>query len=92
MLQSRSMPLRQLNLRNQKIKENDLPKRLAKDKRVGLKASVINSLIKNGQKISVMPIQVDYFVARAESWEQYTVPKNIKYLPYSKIIHSKKRI
>ena len=70
------------DLRNQKIKENDLPKRLAKDKRVGLKASVINSLIKNGQKnVGDAQSQVDYFVARAESWgnrypdsKEYKVP------------------
>ena len=36
------------DLRTAKIKENDLAKRLAKDKRVGLSASMINSLIKQG--------------------------------------------
>ena len=57
------------DLRTAKIKENDLAKRLAKDKRVGLSASMINSLIKQGQKrIGAAYSQVDYFVGRAKSW------------------------
>jgi adenylosuccinate lyase len=70
------------DLRTAKIKENDLAKRLAKDKRVGLSASMINSLIKQGQKgIGAAYSQVDYFVGRAESWgkryptaQSYTPP------------------
>ena len=57
------------DLRNGKIKENDLAKRLAKDKRVGLKASTINSLIKKGQgRVGAAHSQVDYFLGRASSW------------------------
>ena len=59
------------DLRKRKIKENDLAKRLAKDKRIGLKASVINSLIKEGQKrVGAAHFQVDSFVQKASSWQK----------------------
>jgi hypothetical protein len=64
------------------VKENDLAKRLAKDKRVGLNATIIKSLIQEGQKrIGAANSQVDYFVASADSWakryptaQEYTPP------------------
>ena len=70
------------DLRTAKITENDLATRLAKDKRVGLSATMINSLIKEGQKrIGAAYSQVDYFVGRADSWgkryptaQSYTPP------------------
>lgn len=59
------------DLRRGKIKENDLAKRLAKDKRVGLKAGVINSLIKEGQKrVGAAHSQVDSFIKKAASWDK----------------------
>lgn len=59
------------DLRKGKVKENDLAKRLAQDKRVGLKTGTINSLIKEGQKrVGAACSQVDYFVARADSWSK----------------------
>ena len=43
------------DLRAGKIKENDLPARLAKDKRIGLDAQAIGRLIKKGKKRWVRP-------------------------------------
>ncbi len=57
------------DLRQGKVKENDLASRLAKDKRVGLKARAIQTLIKEGEKkIGAAETQVDQFVKRARSW------------------------
>ncbi|MBP52340.1 MAG: adenylosuccinate lyase [Opitutae bacterium] len=57
------------DLRNGKIKENDFPSRLAKDKRVGLKAKSIQALIKDGEgKVGAAHSQVDSFVKKARSW------------------------
>lgn len=69
------------DLRKGKIRENDLAGRLAKDKRVGLKARAIQSLIKEGEKkIGAAEAQVDQFVKRARSWgERY--PDSKDYLP-----------
>ena len=66
------------DLRKGKIKENDLAGRLAKDKRVGLKARAIQSLIKEGEKkIGAAEAQVDQFVKRARSWgERYPDSKD----------------
>lgn len=66
------------DLRTGKIKENDLPSRLAKDKRVGLKAREIQTLIKQGEmKVGAAETQVDQFVERARSWgERYPDSKN----------------
>ena len=59
------------DLRKGKIRENDLAGRLAKDKRVGLKARAIQSLIKEGEKkIGAAEAQVDQFVKRARSWDE----------------------
>jgi adenylosuccinate lyase len=59
------------DLRKGKIKENDLAKRLAKDKRVGLKAGVINTLIKEGQKrVGAAHSQVDSFIKKVASWDK----------------------
>ena len=67
------------DLRKRKIKENDLAKRLAKDKRIGLKASVINSLIKEGQKrVGAAHFQVDSFVKKLLHGKSVTLrPKRI---------------
>lgn len=70
------------DLRMGKAKENDLAKRLGKDKRVGLNATIIKSLIQEGQKrIGAANSQVDSFVASAGSWakryptaQEYTPP------------------
>ncbi len=71
------------DLRKGKVKENDLATRLAKDKRVGLKAGVINSLIKKGQKrVGAAYSQVDHFVARADSWAK-RYPYAVGYKPPS---------
>ena len=68
------------DLRTGKIKENDLPSRLAKDKRVGLKARAIQTLIKRGEKKGgAAEAQVDQFVERARSWgERYPDSKNYR--------------
>ena len=68
------------DLRKGKIKENDLAGRLAKDKRVGLKARAIQSLIKEGEKkIGAAEAQVDQFVERARSWgERYPDSKDYR--------------
>ena len=68
------------DLRTGKIKENDLPSRLAKDKRVGLKAREIQTLIKQGEmKVGAAETQVDQFVERARSWgERYPDSKNYR--------------
>ncbi len=59
------------DLRKGKIKENDLAKRLAKDKRVGLKAGAINTIIKEGHKrIGAAHSQIDSFVKKASSWDK----------------------
>ena len=56
-------------LRRGEIKENDLAKRLAGDKRIGLSISSIDELIKKGKdRIGAAHSQVDYFVDRADSW------------------------
>jgi adenylosuccinate lyase len=68
------------DLRTGKIKENDLASRLAKDKRVGLKARAIQTLIKQGEKkVGAAEAQVDQFVERARSWgERYPDSKNYR--------------
>ena len=68
------------DLRTGKIKENDLAGRLAKDKRVGLKARAIQTLIKEGEmKVGAAEAQVDQFVERARSWgERYPDSKNYR--------------
>ncbi len=68
------------DLRTGKIKENDLANRLAKDKRVGLKARAIQTLIKEGEKkVGAAEAQVDQFVERARSWgERYPDSKNYR--------------
>ena len=68
------------DLRKGKIRENDLAGRLAKDKRVGLKARAIQSLIKEGEKkIGAAEAQVDQFVKRARSWgERYPDSKDYR--------------
>ena len=68
------------DLRKGKIRENDLAGRLAKDKRVGLKARAIQSLIKEGEKkIGAAEAQVDHFVKRARSWgERYPDSKDYR--------------
>ncbi len=59
------------DLRKGKINENDLAKRLAKDKRVGLKAGAINTIIKEGHKrIGAAHSQIDSFVKKASSWDK----------------------
>ena len=58
-------------LRRGEIKENDLAKRLAGDKRIGLSISSIDELIKKGKdRIGAAHSQVDYFVGRADSWSK----------------------
>ncbi len=68
------------DLRKGKIRENDLAGRLAKDKRVGLKARAIQNLIKEGEKkIGAAEAQVDQFVKRARSWgERYPDSKDYR--------------
>ena len=69
------------DLRAGKIKENDLPARLAKDKRIGLNAQAIGRLIKKGEKkVGAAEAQVDQFVQRARTWgERY--PASKEYTP-----------
>ena len=69
------------DLRAGKIKENDLPARLAKDKRIGLNAQAIGRLIKKGEKkVGAAEAQVDQFVERARTWgERY--PASKEYTP-----------
>ena len=58
-------------LRRGEIKENDLAKRLAGDKRIGLSISSIEELINKGkERIGAAHSQVDYFVDRADSWSK----------------------
>ena len=69
------------DLRTGKIKENDLPARLAEDKRIGLNAQAIERLIKKGEKkVGSAEAQVDQFVERSRSWgERY--PASKEYTP-----------
>jgi adenylosuccinate lyase len=70
-------------LRNGEVKENDLAKRLAGDKRIGLNAEVIQELIKKGQeRIGAAHSQVDYFLERADSWSK-RYPNATEYQPPS---------
>ncbi len=58
-------------IRRGEIKENDLAKRLAGDKRIGLSISSIEELINKGkERIGAAHSQVDYFVDRADSWSK----------------------
>ena len=58
-------------LRRGEIKENDLAKRLAGDKRIGLSISSIEELINKGkERIGAAHSHVDYFVGRADSWSK----------------------
>ena len=58
-------------LRRGEIKENDLAKRLAGDKRIGLSISSIEELINKGkERIGAAHSQVDFFVDRADSWSK----------------------
>lgn len=69
------------DLREGKIKENDLPSRLAKDKRIGLGARTIGVLIKDGlENVGAAHSQVDSFVKKAGGWaKKYPEAKN--YVP-----------
>ena len=69
------------DLRKGKIRENDLPSRLGKDERIGLSATVIKKLVKEGGKrLGAAEAQVDQFVVRARSWgERY--PDSKEYRP-----------
>ena len=69
------------DLRSGKIKENDLPARLAKDKRIGLKSQEIGRLIKTGEKrVGAADSQVNQFVKRARTWgDRY--PSSKEYRP-----------
>lgn len=70
-------------LRNGEVKENDLAKRLAEDKRIGLSADTIDDLIKKGQeRIGAAHSQVDYFLERADSWGK-RYPNATEYQPPS---------
>ena len=70
-------------LRRGEIKENDLAKRLAGDKRIGLSISSIDELIKKGKdRIGAAHSQVDYFVDRADSWGK-RYPNAAEYKPPS---------
>ena len=69
------------DLRAGKIKENDLPARLAKDKRIGLNAQAIGGLIKKGEKkVGAAETQVDQFVERARTWGE-RCPASKEYTP-----------
>lgn len=70
-------------LRRGEIKENDLAKRLAGDKRIGLSISSIEELINKGkERIGAAHSQVDYFVGRADSWSK-RYPDASEYKPPS---------
>jgi adenylosuccinate lyase len=70
-------------LRRGEIKENDLAKRLAGDKRIGLSISSIEELINKGkERIGAAHSQVDYFVDRADSWSK-RYPDASEYKPPS---------
>ena len=70
-------------LRRGEIKENDLAKRLAGDKRIGLSISSIEELINKGkERIGAAHSQVDYFVDKADSWSK-RYPDASEYKPPS---------
>ena len=70
-------------LRRGEIKENDLAKRLAGDKRIGLSISSIEELINKGkERIGEAHYQVHYFVDRADSWSK-RYPDASEYKPPS---------
>lgn len=57
------------DLRKGKITENDLVKRLANDKRIGLKISELRKVIKQGEcNVGAAHVQVDHFLSRVKSW------------------------
>ena len=59
------------DLRSGKIKENDLPVRLAGDKRIGLGIRSIRKILKQGENgVGAADQQVEHFVKRSVSWEE----------------------
>ncbi len=57
------------DLRNGKIRENDLIDRLAKDSRIGLKIKELKKILKDGEsRLGSAKSQVDSFVARSRKW------------------------
>ena len=73
-------------LREGKIKENDLVSRLANDSRVGLGEKELQNLLEAGEgKIGAARQQVAHFVKRANKWaEKYPEAKAILHLPFCK--------
>ena len=69
------------DLRSGKIKENDLPVRLAGDKRIGLGIRSIRKILKQGENgVGAADQQVEHFVKRSVSWGR-KFPEAKKYAP-----------
>ena len=69
------------DLRSGKIKENDLPVRLAGDKRIGLGIRSIRKILKQGENgVGAADEQVEHFVKRSVSWGR-KFPEAKKYAP-----------
>ena len=69
------------DLRSGKIKENDLPVRLAGDKRIGLGIRTIRKILKQGENgVGAADEQVEHFVKRSVSWGR-KFPEAKKYAP-----------
>ena len=69
------------DLRSGKIKENDLPVRLAGDKRIGLGIRTIRKILKQGENgVGAADQQVEHFVKRSVSWGR-KFPEAKKYAP-----------
>ena len=71
------------DLREGKIKDNNLIERLAKDSRVGLKKKNLQEILSAGEgRIGSARQQVEHFIARAKKWgEKY--PESKDYSPPS---------
>ena len=73
------------DLRNGKIKENNLTTRLSKDKRIGLPMKKIKSLMVAGEKsIGASNQQVESFAKKAKSW-RLRFPETKTYSPPSNL-------
>jgi len=68
------------DLRAGKIKENNLVKRLAKDKRIKLELGQLQQIIEDGEtKVGAATEQVEHFVKKARSWaDKYPESKDYK--------------
>ena len=71
------------DLREGKIRENDLVARLSKDARIGLKIKELRKIIKDGEsRIGAAKSQVDWFLERSRKWGE-KFPEAKEYSPPS---------